>query len=125
MVVGTIVAVLMVLGGLSAVERHPAFSAVHAQTSWRGLVIAPGRRCAPYEADEYQYSQSVEDRIIDELDGVHGPYTGRWFATKSETDIELIVARSAAHDSGLCAADNPTRRLFVTDLRNLTFPGRT
>ena len=122
-VVGTTVAVLMVLGGLSAVERHTAFSGVHAQTSWRGLVIAPERRCASYEADEYRYSQSVEDRIIDELGGVYGPYTGRWFATKSETDIEHMVARSEAHDSGLCAADNPTRRRFATDLLNLTLAG--
>ena len=46
-VVGTFVAVLMVLGVLST-SRHPgASSAVHAQTSWRGLVDAPERRCAP------------------------------------------------------------------------------
>ncbi len=38
------------------------------------------------------------------------PYTGRWFANKRETDIEHIVARSEAHDSGLCAADEATRR---------------
>ena len=30
------------------------------------------------------------------------------FANKSETDIEHMVARSEAHDSGLCAADNAT-----------------
>ena len=122
-VVGTTIAVLMVLGGLCAVERHTAFSAVHAQTSWRGMVIATERRCAPYDADDYRYPQSVEDRIIDELGGVYGPYTARWFATKSGTDIEHMVARSEAHDSGLCAADNPTRRRFATDLLNLTLAG--
>ena len=117
---GTTVAVLMVLGGLSTVNQHASFSAVHAQTAWRGLVIVPERRCAPYEADEYRYSQSVEDRIIDELGGIYGPYTGRWFATKSETDIEHMVARSEAHDSGLCAADDQTRSRFASDLLNLT-----
>ena len=90
------------------------------QTLWRGLVVAPESRCSPYDADDYRYPQSVEDRIIAELGGVYGPYTGRWFANKRETDIEHIVARSEAHDSGLCAADEATRRRFATDLLNLT-----
>ena len=91
-----------------------------AQTPWRGLVVAPESRCSPYDADDYRYPQSVEDRVIAELGGVYGPYTGRWFANKRETDIEHIVARSEAHDSGLCVADEATRRRFATDLLNLT-----
>ena len=55
-----------------------------------------------------------------ELGGVYSPYTGEWFADKYQTDIEHIVARSEAHDSGLCAADAATRRRFARDLRNLT-----
>ena len=51
-----------------------------------------------------------------------GPYTGRWFGSKRETDIEHIVARSEAHDSGLGRADRATRRRFFEDLRNLTLP---
>ena len=90
------------------------------QTLWRGLVVAPESRCSPYDADDYRYPQSVEVRIVAELGGVYGPYTGRWFANKRETDIEHIVARSEAHDSGLCAADEATRRRFAMDLLNLT-----
>ena len=97
--------------------------ALHAQTSWRGLVVAPEQRCSPYDADDYRYPQSVEDRIVAELGGVYGPYTGRWFASTSDTDIEHMVARSEAHDSGLCAADLATRRRFATDLLNLTLAG--
>ena len=44
----------------------------------------------------------------------------RGFASTSETDIEHIVARSEAHDSGLCAADAATRRRFASDILNLT-----
>lgn len=33
------------------------------------------------------------------------------------------MARSEAHDSGLCAADRATRRQFATDLLNLTLAG--
>ena len=90
------------------------------QSSWRGLVVASEDRCSPYDADDYPYPQSVEDGIVRELGGVYGPYTGRWFASKFETDIEHMVARSEAHDSGLCAADAATRRRFARDPLNLT-----
>ncbi len=51
---------------------------------------------------------------------VYGPYTGRRFASASQTDIEHIVAISEAHDSGLCAAGSATRRRFSKDPLNLT-----
>ncbi len=37
---------------------------------------------------------------------------------KTQTDIEHIVARSEAHDSGLCAADAATWSAFASDLLN-------
>ena len=51
---------------------------------------------------------------------VYGPYAGTWFESTSQTDIEHIIARSEAHDSGLCAADAATKRRFASDLLNLT-----
>ena len=51
---------------------------------------------------------------------IYGPYTGTWFDSTSQTDIEHIVARSEAHDSGLCAVDAATKRRFSSDLLNLT-----
>ena len=88
---------------------------------WRGLTIAAEDRCSPYDPDDYPYSQSVEPRIIAGMGSiVYGPYTGRTFSDRGETDIEHIVARSEAHDSGLCAADSQTRRRFASDLLNLT-----
>ena len=95
-------------------------NSLHAQSTWRGLKVEPERRCSRYDSDDYRYSQSVEDRIIANYGGVYGPYTGRWFSSKRETDIEHMVARSEAHDSGLCAADLSTRRRFANDLLNLT-----
>ena len=84
-------------------------------------MVAPEDRCSPYDSDDYRYSQSVEQRIVTSMGGiVYGPYTGRWFDNTSETDIEHIVARSEAHDSGLCDASAETRRRFATDLLNLT-----
>jgi len=77
-------------------------------------------RCSPYDSGDYSYPQSVEDAIIGRLGGIYSPYTGECFAGKTETDIEHMVARSEAHDSGLCAADDGTRRSFSQDLDNLT-----
>ena len=120
---GLTAVVLLVVGAVSTIARIPPGGELYAQTSWRGLVVAPEQRCSPYDADDYRYPQSVEDRIVDDLGGVYGPYTGRWFASKSDTDIEHMVARSEAHDSGLCAADLATRHRFATDLLNLTLAG--
>ena len=89
--------------------------------SWRGLTVAAENRCAPYDSDDYGYSPSVEQQIVDQQGGnIYGPYTGTWFASTTETDIEHIVARSEAHDSGLCAVDADRRRAFASDLVNLT-----
>ena len=95
-------------------------------TTWRGLTIAEEDRCSPYDPDDYPYPASVEARIVEDMGGViYGPYTGRLFGSTRETDIEHIVARSEAHDSGLCAADAQTRKQFARDLLNLTLAGPT
>ena len=87
---------------------------------WRGLVVAPEKRCAPYDANEYSYPQSVEPQIADHLGGVYSPYTCETFGELTETDIEHIVARSEAHDSGLCSASPERKREFAQDILNLT-----
>ncbi len=86
-----------------------------------GIRIVSENRCSPYDSHDYPYPQSVEPQIIAQQGGrIYGPYTGRYFANRGETDIEHIVVRSEAHDSGLCRADAATRRAFARDLLNLT-----
>ena len=87
---------------------------------WRGVTVAAEHRCAPYRSDEYAYPQAVEDDIIQRLGGIFSPYTNEVFDSKGDTDIEHVVARSEAHDSGLCRADTATKRAFSRDLLNLT-----
>ncbi len=50
---------------------------------------------------------------------IYGAYSGRWFASTTETDIEHTVARSEAHDSGLCSATAEKKAEFANDLLNL------
>ena len=86
-----------------------------------GIRIEPENRCSSYDADDYSYPQSVERQIVAQQGGrIYGPYTGTYFASTGETDIEHIVARSEAHDSGLCAVDSAARKAFGRDLFNLT-----
>ena len=97
--------------------------AFHAESNetWRGLVVAPEHRCSTYEPDDYSYPQSVELEIVGAMGGkIYGPYTGTCFSSIREVDVEHIVARSEAHDSGLCSADARTKRNFARDVLNLT-----
>ena len=110
---------LVVVGSL-------ALAGAAAAETWRGLEVAPEHRCSPYDKKaDYPYPQSVERDIVRGLGAVYGPYTGTCFASTRKTDIEHIVAASEAHDSGLCAADKPTRARFARDLRNLTLASPT
>ena len=88
---------------------------------WSGLVIAPEQRCAPYDRGDYRYPQSVEPQIVAGMDGrIYGPYTGSYFASTDDTQIEHIVALSEAHDSGACAWTRDQKSTFARDLDNLT-----
>lgn len=51
---------------------------------------------------------------------MYGPYTGTCFDGRHQTDIEHIVARSEAHDSGLYGRDAETRKAFARGPFNLT-----
>ena len=95
----------------------PALLAAH---DWRGLVVTEENRCSPYASGDYRYSSRVEFEVIDRQGGIYSPYTGVWFSSPTETDIEHIVAKSEAHDSGLCAVSNDARRAFANDVENLT-----
>lgn len=100
-------------------------ASIASSNTWRGLVVAPENRCQPYSSSDYPYSQSLETQLTMTYQGVYGPYTGKWFSSPSETDIEHIVAKSEAHDSGLCSASSQQKKAFSGDLLNLTLAGPT
>jgi len=99
----------------------PTATTEQASTGLSGITIAPENRCTTYDSDDYPYPQSVEQEIVDAMGGrIYGPYTGTYYNNTRQTDIEHIVARSEAHDSGLCAASASTKSAFSRDLLNLT-----
>ena len=105
------------------VTPDPSATETPSPTTYRSLTISDEDRCSDYDADDYSYSQSVEADIVAGMGGIiYSPYTGEYFDSTDETDIEHIVARSEAHDSGLCDADvdADTRDTFASDLLNLT-----
>ncbi len=89
--------------------------------TWRGLLIAEEDRCSEYKSSDYRYPPSVEAEIVRQQGGrIYSPYDGRYFSSIFETHIEHVVARSEAHDSGLCSASPEARMEFAKDLLNLT-----
>ena len=114
---------LMTAGQDALREQLTALEAtVEAANVLAGVSIREENRCSPYKASAYNYPDSLEADILREMDGhYYSPYTGEIYDGAREVDIEHIVARSEAHDSGLCAADRFTRLAFASDMLNLTF----
>ena len=86
--------------------------------TWRGLVVAEEDRCSEYDRSDYG-STAAEEKIANNVGGWWSPYDGTEFPNR-ESEREHIVSLSEAHRSGLCAADDETRRRFNRDLDNLT-----
>lgn len=101
-----------------AILDEPDDSTAGSGETFSGLVIADENRCSVYESCDNSYPQSVEDDIIDAQDGLFSPNVLQCYLSKSQTDIEHIVARSEAHDSGLCSASDSTRRAFARYLQS-------
>ena len=76
------------LTSIPAPTGIPIAGPIRPGATWRGITVAPEERCSPYDSDNYPYPPSVEPRIVEELGGVYGPYTGTWFGSMKETDIE-------------------------------------
>ena len=98
------------------------------------LTVAPEERCAPYSAKQYRYSSTLDRKHVEALgysvdskgkisNAFPSPYTpGISFRFAQDMDIEHIVARSEAHDSGLCSRPG-LWSAFASDPLNLTVAG--
>ena len=95
--------------------------------TWKGLKIEKENRCSPYnQLEDYVYSQTIENQIVKSLGNkVYSPYSGKFFKSQEETDIEHIVSLSEAHDSDFYSADKETKNRFASDIRNFTLTSPT
>ena len=85
------------------------------------LRVAPERRCKPYNERAYTYpSMELKHRLL-AFQPLISPYTGRVFGSLHAADLEHIVARAEAHDSGACGWGPARRHAFVRDPLNQTF----
>ena len=85
-----------------------------------GLVVEPEDECVDYESDMYAYGSDADLAISREMGAIYGPYENQCFDDLRDVDVEHIVARKEAHDSGLCSASHATRLMFASDIDNLT-----
>ena len=89
--------------------------------TWRGLTVAPEKSLFQLLQQRLLLSRLGRIPNCESMQGaIYGPYTGTCFDSTRETDIEHIVARSEAHDSGMCAETVERRKEFARDLLNLT-----
>ena len=92
---------------------------------WKGLVVADEystKDCLRYSLlrDDYQYSTNSDLVIAQQLGGFYSPYDDIWYDQAGDVDVEHLVARKEAHDSGMCLATSEERYEFAHDLLNLT-----
>ena len=88
--------------------------------TWRGLVVAPEARCSDYDPEQYRHPPGLEDAVAAELgDKLYEAYTGVYYDHPRDVQVDHIVAKREAHDSGGCAWAPSLRREFARDLENL------
>ena len=88
--------------------------------TWRGLVVAPEVRCSEYDVDHYRHPASLEDAVVAALgDKRYEAYTGVYYDHERDVQVDHIVAKREAHDSGACGWTPSARREFARDIENL------
>ncbi|WP_420616080.1 Ig-like domain-containing protein [Candidatus Palauibacter sp.] len=94
--------------------------------TWRGLVVAPEIRCSEYNVDQYRHPAGLEDAVVAALgDKLYEAYTGVYYDHARDVQVDHIVAKREAHDSGGCAWPPSARRAFARDLENLALASPT
>ncbi len=94
--------------------------------TWRGLVVAPESRCSEYDTEHYRNPAGLEDAVAAALgDKLYEAYTGVYYDHARDVQVDHIVAKREAHDSGGCAWAPSARRAFARDLENLALASPT
>ena len=95
---------------------------------WCGLAVVEEAHVGcpmPYDSHAYRYdADRMEREVARRTTGLFAPYSARVPASLHETDLEHVVARSEAHESGACFLSPVQKRSFANDTANavLAFP---
>lgn len=84
-----------------------------------GLRVEPEDTCTEYNVAEFPYGSTLDVIKAQELGGIFGAFENECFDTYEDVDVDHLVARKEAHDSGLCAADAQIKIDFSNDLENV------
>ena len=79
------------------------------QASWRGLVVAAANRCAPYDSDEYGYSQNLELAAIASMGGGFTDLTRAGGSLGERKRISSILWRDPKRTIAGCVRPLPPR----------------
>ena len=102
-------------------------SAFAQDNTWSGLKIEKEIVATlTNRSEDYVYSQTIENQTVKSLGNkIYPNYSGKFFKSQEETDIEPIVSLSEAHDSDLYSADKKTKTRFASNIQNLTLASST
>ena len=90
---------------------------------WCGLEVLPEVECPSYRGEDWPYPADLDQRYADRIGGFFAPYTGRVFEHAGQVDIEHIVARHEAAQSGACGWGVAERKAFARDPLEITIAG--
>lgn len=97
--------------------------ATPSSASWCGLAVVEEADVGctePYDGHDYRYdADRWEPEVARRTGGLFAPYTGRVPESLHDTDLEHVVARSEAHESGACHWSPVQRHTFANLTENM------
>lgn len=104
---------------LSALLISGSSTNTNNQDWYFGVRIASENDCSDYRSIDYNHLPKLDVFKSEELGGIFGAYEDSCFDDYSDVDIEHLIAKREAHDSGMCEADIQTKINFANDLENI------
>ena len=89
------------------------------QSTYFGVRIESENDCSDYRAIDYAHLSKLDVFKSEELGGIFAAYEDSCYNAYTDVDIEHLVAKREAHDSGLCDSDIQTKINFANDLENI------
>ena len=90
---------------------------------FHGVQVAPEVDCPTYSSRNWPYPSDLDVEYAERIGGYFAPYTARVFDNAQQVDIEHIVARHEAAQSGACEWPRERKAAFARDPLEITIAG--